>query len=187
MRDSATLLDRTLPAWDVSDELKQEAAASRTVPGRADDPVRRCTPRFLELTRLEDADTHRSALHSYLDEPQLAAIISGDAFHLEDVLMRPCVYVSGWTIHLQRHQHARGAAAHNPWRYDDRSGFAQYPECTQRGSYLEAFDDSQYLRLATERQIGRVSFLTGRTLTSEAMVEHVCVHCVAYAHTLVRT
>lgn len=179
---TTTKLSRRLPAWKVTKELKEEAAVVREITGVWYHYTARYTDRFKELLRKEDAGDYRSALQSYLDHDQLAALLAGRSFPLGEVLLRSCVYASGWTVHLQRHLDSPGALPQNHRRWYDGSGFAQYPECRQNGEFLESFNDEHYTRLASEKKFDRFAIPRAQVLSPDEVLDHVCLKCVDLAH-----
>lgn len=179
---TTTLLDRALPAWDVSAELAKEMTGVRRIPGSFDYYNERFTARLKQLIADENPYHDRVVLESFLDDVQLAAVLDGTSFRIRQARFRSCVYSTGRIVHLQRHRSSTYSAPHDFRRYDDFSGFAQYPLCSMNGSILEAFDEYHYERLATTEKFGRASIPTGRVLPVEQMLRYVCERCAAIAH-----
>lgn len=172
---TTTTPNRILPSWNVSAELAEEMATVRKVPGLYFRPDERFTARLVALISSEQPSRIRVTLGSFLDDEQLAAVLAGEMFSIEGRRLRPCIFPTGRIVHLQ------AEPLYND-RHADESGFAYYPVCQASGSFLDAFDDEHYARLATTWRLGRYSMPLDRTLTSEEVLESVCDRCVAIAH-----
>lgn len=175
-------INRELPKWEAPRHVKKMAEDLRRYSETHPNPC--CARDYELLVRESNVDRERALLHAHLDEAQLEAVITGDAFSVGKLLVRSCVYTSGRIVHLQLHSRCAGAPTFQPKRYGDGSGFAQEPVCGQGGTYLEKFDDEYYEQLATTDKIRRCVFLTGRTLSGPEMLTFVCRDCARRAKLL---